>query len=217
MDSTYVHFTDSQLNRILSTIGQKPHDWLSPELVALIAALIGATAATLPQFILFYLQKKKEKIKLKSELISEERRIAILLYEYYKEFVLVSVNANVWFMAQQLKEYENNGEMKKFYYQKAQEYDEKVLITKSKTNVTVAEYFKTIAMFTIVFRESIVIRDTLTKVKEFPRFIFSNFNDFTDTAEALLAEADREKEKHYTECLDFYALLDNIHNEMKLN
>ena len=166
MDSTYVHFADQQINRLVSAITSKPSAGLSPGVVALIAAAIGATAAVVPQFILYFLTRKKEKTRLRSELLAEERRIAILLHETSKELVSLSVRAKTAYKAANLLDADTKTDLRMNYYARAREYDDMALITTGRIQTTTADYYKTITLFTNHFGSSAPLERALKPIGE---------------------------------------------------
>lgn len=74
IDTTKILLPDNQIDAIVNAIKDQPKDILTSGEVALIASGIGVVAAIIPQFIVHYLDWRKERIRLKRELFTEERK-----------------------------------------------------------------------------------------------------------------------------------------------
>ena len=102
MDTTRIEITGNEIHHLTETLSNSSKG-LDSGTVGLIAAVIGASAAILSQLIIFSLDKRKEKNKLKMELVADERRLSLILAAYYKEFIACSVSKAYWYQCSLLK------------------------------------------------------------------------------------------------------------------
>lgn len=93
-DSTYLFFSTEQLDKVLLTGNDS--EFFSPAISGLIGALIGASSAILSQFFGAWISNRNEKKRFKIELITEERRLSILLKERYRELAWLKVSRDFW-------------------------------------------------------------------------------------------------------------------------
>ena len=210
MDTTKIEIVGKQVDRAITAITQHP-DGLSSGQIAIIAAAIGASAAILPQFIIFFLTRRKERNNLKRELIADERRIALLLTEYYKELVMHKVHKQYWIKASDLPS--NSPEEGKDWYNRHFLSSQRSFETLTKIRVTLSDYFKIVTHFINLTRKNPGIEQALKDIKSFKPRKASEF-ERVKTYPELLKETEKEEDGLNNVYLNYSACFDRINNEM---
>nr|WP_298996330.1 hypothetical protein [uncultured Allomuricauda sp.] len=142
---------------------EESKDILTPGTIALLAALIGAIAAIIPQIIMHFLDRNKSKRQEIRNIIGEERRLAFLLEEYYKELVMYKTHKQYWYKVSILPEFDekDRDEAHKTHLEKNQ----KSFETMDKIRVATADYFKTITLFLRLNGDNSKIEKILEEIK----------------------------------------------------
>lgn len=210
MDTTRVEFVGRQVDRVIETFNQHPHGLTSGQ-VALIAASIGALAAILPQFIIFFLTRFKEISNQIRELIAEERRIAYLLTELYKELVMHKVHKQYWYRTSEI--HHPNTDDSKDSHERHFISNQRSFETMTKIRITMSDYFKTVTLFTNLAGKNVTIDETMSAIKTFKPRKASNFSEISTYEELVKAEA--KEEELLNEVYLFYSdCFDRINSEM---
>jgi len=202
-DTTHIEIISKQLDKIVA-ISQHQSGMTTGE-IALIAAAIGASAAILSQLVIFLLTRFKERSNLRQELVAEERRIAYLLTEYYKELVMHKVHKQYWYRTSELH---NPGtEDGKDSHERHFISNQRSFETMTKIRVTTSEYFKIVSRFTNLNGRNELINQTLAEIKSFEPRKASVFSEIKTYEELLIAQEIEEKELNkvylfYSSCFD---------------
>lgn len=204
MDTTHVEIIGKQLDKVVDFITQQPKGLTQGEVV-LIAATIGAAAALLSQFVVFILVRCKERANLKKELVADERRIAFLLTEYYKELVMHKVHKMYWYRTSEIRKYDK--EDRKDSHDRHFASNQKSFETLTKIRETTSDYFKTVTHFTNLVGQRKVITHTLSEIKSFTPRKASDFSEVNDYEELLKAQKIEEAAlnkvyHHFSDCFD---------------
>jgi hypothetical protein len=204
-DTTYVEVVGAQLNSLTKTLANPPSEGLTSAEVALIAATIGASAAILAQVVIFLLTRIKETGNLRKQLIADERRIAILLTEYYKELVMHKVHKQYWYRTSEI--FSSEAEDSKDSHNRHFISNQRSFETLTKIKETISEYFKTVTHFTILSDENKKINTLLDEIKHFKPRKASTFSEVKTYDELLLAQSLEEEKlnevyRHYSDCFD---------------
>jgi hypothetical protein len=168
-----------------------------PAYFGLIAAVIGAVAAITGQYFSSFLTSKRDRRKMKMELIAEERCLAYLLSQYYGvfigEIILSAMNLR---LASMILEEDSKANNSSFYksaneaLDRAQEIDEKIRITS-------ANYYKVITHFTyLTKKEEIISLFESLKTFEKPIFTFAECKNTNDLSNAREKETKRLNEAY---------------------
>ncbi len=203
-DTTQIEIIGKQLDKVVNAVTQHPTGMTSGQ-IALFAAAIGATAAILSQLVIFLLTKFKERGNLKKELIAEERRVAFLITEYYKELVMHKVHKQYWYRTSELH---NQGtEDGKDSHNRHFASNQKGFETMNKIRETTAQYFKVVTHFTNLTGSNEIINTALKEIKSFKPRKASEFSEVRSYPELLKAQAIEEAELNkeylfYSECFD---------------
>lgn len=203
MDTTRVEISSKQIDSLIQTIAH-PAGLTSGE-VALIAATIGALAAILAQLIIFILTRTKERSNLINELIADERRIAFLLTEYYKELVMHKVHKQYWFRTSEI--HMPGTETSKDSHERHFLSNQRSFETMRNVRVTTSEYFKTVTHFTNLTGQNKLINQALSEIRAFVPRKASNFSEVMTYENLLIAQAKEEKDLNvvyhfYSDCFD---------------
>ncbi|MES2702693.1 MAG: hypothetical protein V4649_08650 [Bacteroidota bacterium] len=203
MDTTRLELIGKQLDQMISNIDHT--NKISTGQIALIAAAIGASAAILAQLVIFLLTRFKERDNFKRELVAEERRLAYLLSELYKELVMHKVHKRYWYKTAEI--YSRDKEEIKDSHERHFESNKKSFETLTKIQVTTSEYVKVVTHFTNLFGQNGVISKALNDIRTFQPRKASDFSGIT-TYEVLLKAQDKEESdlnifyRYYTKCYD---------------
>lgn len=200
MDTLKIEFTNTQLDALIYAINKQSTGLSSGE-VALFAALIGAIAAIGGQLIIFCLTRSKEKKNHKIELISNERRLAFLLTEHYKELVMHKVHKEYWYRLSN----NSTGKDRKDSHERHFKSSKLSFETLNKIRTELSEYFKVIISFTTITGKNTNIDQEIKSIQDFePKKIDQNKNYKTYNE---IREAAKEDEKelnenylHYSKC-----------------
>lgn len=203
-DTTQIEIIGNQLDKIVDVI-TKPNTGMSTGTIALYAAIIGASAAILSQVIIFVLTRYKERSNLRKELIAEERRIAFLLTEYYKDLVMHKVHKQYWYRT---SEVHNPGtDDSKDSHRRHFESNQRSFETMTKIRVTMSEYFKVVTHFTNLTGQNETINNVLIEIKSFKPRKASSFSEVETYDELLIAQSIEEEDLNkeyllYSNCFD---------------
>gem|GEM_PF-7028213 len=180
-------------------------DTLSSGEIAILAALVGAVAAIIPQVIMHYLDRSKTKNDQLRNIIGEERRLAFLLEEYFKEVVMYKTHKQYWYKVSTLTEFDENqsNESHKTHLEKNQKSFEAI----DKVRVVMADYFKTVTLFLKLNGKNKRIENLLKEIKKFePRKAseFDGINNLEDLFRAQDEEEDALNKEYsfYSDCFD---------------
>lgn len=191
MDSTRVEIISKQLDTIVESLAQHPAGLTSGQ-IALTAAAVGASAAILSQLFTFFLTRFKERTNLKKELVAEERRIAFLQTEYFKEIVMHKVHKQYWYRTSELHPPETTDS--KDSHERHFQSNQRSFEAMSKLRVTTSEYFKIVTHFTIISGQNKVINQSLADIKLFKPRKASDFAQVGTYNELLRAHTIEEDE-----------------------
>ena len=177
--------------------------------VGLIAAVIGASAALLVQYIASFLTTRRECKKLKRELIAEERCLAYLLSQYTSVFIdEVLYSAYYLRFAAITFANDNKADNSKLYeyaneaIAKAQELDEKIRITN-------ANYFKVITHFTNLTKNGEKIISLFEKLEKFERPKHNSFSEIKS-----IIELGKAKDVESIRFKEIYKYFSNVYEEI---
>jgi len=203
-DTTHIQIISKQLDKIAEVVSTHPTGMTSGQ-VALLAAAIGATAAILSQLVVFLLTRFKERGNLRRELVAEERRIAFLLTEYYKDLVMHKVHKQYWYRTSEV--HQPGTEDSKDSHERHFTSNQRSFETMTKIRETTSEYFKTVTYFTNLTGQNKMISETLSKIKSFKPRKASTFSEVTTYRELLKAqpieeEALNKEYLYYSDCFD---------------
>ncbi len=203
-DTTQIEIISRQLDKIATAVTTHPTGMTSGQ-IALFAAAIGATAAILSQLVVFLLTRFKERGNLRKELVAEERRIAFLLTEYYKDLVMHKVHKQYWYRTSEV--HQPGTEDSKDSHERHFVSNQRSFETLTKIRETTSQYFKTVTHFTNLTGQNKIISDTLSEIKLFKPRKASTFSEVTTYNELLKAqpieEADLNKAYlYYSDCFD---------------
>jgi hypothetical protein len=204
MDTTKIEIVGKNLYKIVQTTPVQPNG-LTTTQVALYAAAIGASAAILAQLIIFFLTRYKERDNLKQDLIAEERRLALLLTEYYKELVMHKVHKQYWIKTSDLPA--NSEEEAKDWYNRHFLSSQRSFETLTKIKVILSDYYQTVTRFINLTCKNEKITQVLKDIKSFKPRKASTF-DNVETYSQLLTAHDAEENSlnevylYYSNCFD---------------
>lgn len=176
-------------------------DILTPETVALLAALIGATAAIIPQIIMHFLNRKKSKRQEIRNIIGEERRLAFLLEEYYKELVMHKTHKQYWYKASTLQHLDKKE--RDDAHKTHLERNQKSFETMDKIRIAMADYIRTITLFLRLNGSNSKIEKILGEVKRFKPRKANEYNGIDNSTE--LYKAQDKDEDDLNEEYSFYS------------
>jgi hypothetical protein len=204
MDALKLELIINHFNMIATAISAQAEGLTSGE-VALVAAAIGASAAILAQFVIFFLTRFKEKENLLKELIAEERRLSLLLTESYKELVMHKVHKQYWYRTSEV--FNPGTDDSRDSHERHFRSNEKSFETIAEIRVTTSEYFKTVTHFIILTGENHFISQSLSEIKSFKPRKSSDFSQVETYEELFKAEAEEEAELnkvylYYSDCFD---------------
>ena len=210
-DTTKIEFIGKEANKIIDSLNQRPTGMSSGE-IALLAAIIGALAAILTQVLFFYLTRHKEISNLRKELVANERRIAYLLSQHYKELVMHKVHKQYWYRTSVVFRpgTEDSSDSHKRHFKSNQKSFEIL----AKIHETTSEYFKTVTHFTVLTGQNDVIDNLLNGIKLFEPRKASDFS-YISNYEDLLEEQPKEEKALNTVYLFYSESFDRINSEMK--
>ncbi len=208
VDTTFLVLSDKQVNRILENF-QHHGDILSPGEIALLGALIGALSAITAQLLFFLLSTKNEKKKVKLELLTEERRLSVMLIEYYSELAWLKVTMQFW-----LRSYAISNDLDDF--KQSLFFRDKIPECKRRINEAMADYFKTVTKFMFLINKENNLFEKLSGIRMFPPLNtgssnFANINNIT----AVQTASEDEVRKLRAEYFKLNEKLDDIYTEMK--
>lgn len=208
VDTTFLVLSDKQVNRILENF-QHHGDILSPGEIALLGALIGALSAITAQLLFFLLSTKNEKKKVRLELLTEERRLSVMLVEYYRELAWLKVTMQFW-----LHSYAISNDLDDF--KESLFFRDKIPECKRRINEATAEYFKTVTKFMFLINKENNLFEKLSGIRVFPP-LNSESSNFatTNNLTALQTASENEVITLRAEYFKLNEKLDNIYMEMK--
>ncbi len=176
----------------------------------LISALIGATAVLIPQFIMWFVKLRKERVEKSRELLAEAYRNSFLLIEYYKDFVMHKVHKQYWYKAHTK---ETDSKYKELYYQRHHESNEDSFETNLRIKPLIADYVKIVKNFQILNNNNGEINSVLEEMSLFKPRKASNFDSVAD--DNLYAESVKEEESLNKEYGKYKEFFDKINSEME--
>lgn len=201
-DTTHIEIITKQLDKIAEAV-IAPSTGMTSGQIALFAAAIGASAALLSQLVIFLLTRFKERGNFRKELIAEERRIAFLLGEYYKDLVMHKVHKQYWYRTSEVHQpgTEDSKDSLERHFTSNQSSFESL----TKIREITSQYFKTVTHFTNLTGQNKKISDALSEIKFFKPKKASDFSEVTTYDELLKAQAIEEDALnkiylHYSEC-----------------
>lgn len=202
---------DKVTKTITKTVVQNPRG-LSTGIIALYASMIGAGAALLSQVIVFGLNDFKEKRNKKKELIAEERRLAFMLTELYKELVMHKVHKKYWYRTSEILNHDIDDS--KDSHDRHFISNQRSFETLSQIRLTTSEYMKTVNHFLNITSENSVVLNTIKGLNKFQPRKASDFNEVSTYQELLNAQS--VEEEALNEVYLFYSTsYDTIYQEMK--
>lgn len=207
-DTTHLLFSDTQIEKAVSSLKEKNTDILSPAKVALLGTLIGALSAISAQLIIFLLNNSKEKNRILKELIAEERSLSFQVVDFYKELAWLKVTYEFWYRSYSLT---NNGDdFKEFLLAR-----DGIKECKRTISATMAKYFKTITHFTNLCNSKPAIQDVLTDIHTFPP-LSEESSRFLDIKELdkLNTASEAESERLKSEYVKLRSVLNGIYEKM---
>ncbi len=187
-------------------------DILSPGTIVLLAALIGATAAIVPQIIMHFLDRNKSKKQEVRNIIGEERRLAFLLEEYYKELVMYKTHKQYWYKASTLGEFDEV--VKEKNHKTHLEKNQKSFETMDKIRLAMADYVKNITVFLRLDGNNNQIEKMLVDIKNFKPRKASDFDGIENSADLYNAE-DKEEDELNEEYFFYSKCFEKISKQMK--
>ena len=190
---------------------EETNDILTPGMIALLAALIGATAAIIPQIIMHFLDRNKSKRQEIRNIIGEERRLAYLLEEYYKELVMYKTHKQYWYKASVLNEFneKERDEAHKTHLEK----NKKSFESMDKIRLAMADYVKNATLFLKLDGEDDKIENILVEIKEFKPRKASEYEGIESSSDLFKAQDIDEDELN--EEYRFYSnSFEKIYNQM---
>lgn len=204
MDTTRIEIVEKQINQVVESL--TPHsDGLTSGQVALIASLIGASFAILAQLIIFFLARYKEKGNLRRELIAEERRVAFLLTEFYKELVMHKVHKQYWYKTSEIR----NGDKQdsKDSHDRHFVSNQRSFEAMTRIRVTTSEYVKTVTHFTNLTKDNKIIAEALNDIRTFKPRKASDFSNIKSYEQLLVVQEKEESDLnkvylYYSDCFN---------------
>jgi hypothetical protein len=191
MDTIRVEIISKQLDKVVDSVTQHPSGLTQGEVV-LLAAAIGASAAILSQLLVFLLTRFKERANLRKELIADERRIAFLLTEYYKELVMHKVHKMYWYRTSEIQRHGTDDGIDS--HERHFVSNQRSFETMTKIRVMTSDYFKVVTHFTNLVGQRKVITQVLTDIKAFNPRKASEFSEVKTYNELLVAQTKEETE-----------------------
>lgn len=180
---------------------EETKDILTPETIVLLASLIGATAAIIPQIIMHLLDSNKSKKQKIRNIVGEERRLAFLLEEYYKELVMFKTHKQYWYKASTLSEF--NESERDHSHKTHLEKNMKSFETMEKIRLAMADYIKNITVYLKLVGKNSEITETIESIKKFKPRKASEYDGIENSAD--LFKAQDEDEDNLNEEYKFYA------------
>lgn len=172
----------------------------------MLAAIIGASAAILGQLLVFFLTRFKERKNLNNELIADERRIAFLLTEFYKELVMHKVHKMYWYRTSEIRNHDK--EDSKDSHERHFVSNQRSFETLTRIRVTTSDYFKTVTHFTNLTGQDKIISQTLKDIKAFKPRKASEFESVSSYENLLIIAQTKEEDElnkvylYYSDCFD---------------
>jgi hypothetical protein len=189
MDTTKIEIFINQLDKILEALKHHSEGLTSGE-VAIIAALIGVLAALIPQIFIFMLNRNKDKNNLINEIIADERRLSLLLSEYYKELVMHKVHKKYWYRTSEI--HNRDAEDSKDSHNRHFLSNQRSFKTMEKIRITMSDYFKIVTKYIILTKKDNIIAQTLQDIRTFTPRKASDFNNIKNYDELFIEAANEE-------------------------
>ncbi len=158
----------------------------------LIPLLIGALVALIPQFIFWFLNKSKEKSKLKLEIKTDLNRLGHLLCDHYRELAMHKAHKPYWYAQYERSKREKKEEEAKKFYDYHIESGNRVRATEIKISSTFSEFYSlTIKLQHLTSFEN-KIKDFINEYYEFEP---TKPNLIDSTKDSLPAEENKEEKR----------------------
>lgn len=182
-----------------------------PAYYTLIAAFIGGIIALAGQFLSSTLTIKRERNKLKRELLAEERCLAYLLTEYYNVYVdeIVLSKSFARFAAISFEEQKDYPDL----YKSANEALERAEKFENEIRITTANYLKVITHFANLTKKRKTINELFKQLNNFRKPYPSKFSEIKIVEE--LGDARKKEVEKLQEAYKFFPnIYDKIFEEM---
>lgn len=204
MDTTRVEIIGKHLDKVVDAMTKHPSGLTQGEVV-LLAAAIGASAAILSQLVVFFMTRFKERANLRKELVADERRIAFLLTEYYKELVMHKVHKMYWYRTSEIHSHDK--EDSKDSHERHFVSNQRSFATMTSIRVTTSDYFKVVTHFTNLVGQRTEITKALADIKTFKPRKASDFSEIETYEKLLVAQNIEEAELnkvylYFSDCFD---------------
>lgn len=208
-DTTFLVLSDSQVDKILKAV--KSNDTLSPEIKTLLSATIGALLTLLTQVFISSLGRKKERDKSRLKLLAEERRLSVLLVQFYKELAWLKVSSAFWYRYYIVDNTLNNEHYAQFLL-----FRDRIPECNRRINEVIAEYSKTVTHFIYLTKKNphlIALLKSMSTLKA----LESESSDFNSISNINLLQDESEKEsaRLKAEYMKIGNVLDHIYEEME--
>ena len=158
----------------------------------LIPLLIGALLALIPQIIFWYLNKSKERSKLKLEIKADLNRLEHLLCDHYRELAMHKAHKPYWYAQFERSEREENEDETKKFYSFHIESGNKVRATEIKISSTFSEFYGFVIKLQHLTDFDEKIKES---VNEYYEFKPTKPNSIDSTLEDLPAEENKEEQR----------------------
>ncbi len=176
----------------------------------LIAALIGATAALVPQIIMWFIKTKRQKKEKCRELIADAYRNSFLLVEYYKELVMHKVHKHYWYKS---STFETDSKYHDLYYERHHESSEDSFQTELRIKPLLADYVRIVKSFQIINGENKKINSVIEEMSLFKPRKVSRFDGVPN--DKLYEESVKEEDSLKKEYSRYKEFFDIINSEME--
>lgn len=208
-DTTFLVLSDSQVDKILKAV--KSNDTLSPEIKTLLSATIGALLTLLTQVLITSMGRKKERDKSRLKLLAEERRLAVLLVQFYKELAWLKVSRSFWFRYYVLDNTLNNEHYAQFLL-----FRDRIPECNRRINEVTAEYSKTVTHFMYLTKKNTHLIGLLKSMSTL-KALESESSDFDSITNINLLqdESENESARLKAEYMKIGGILDQIYSEME--